>query len=75
MDYELSSVLTNEESTAEYMEVQAGDVLVFTAPSRLSQSTLDGLQKRVEQLFPGVKALILDEGLQLDQVLRPVSEA
>lgn len=57
-------------ATVEHLEVQAGDVLIFTAPGIVSQSRLRNLGDEIKVLFPGVTVLVLQEGLQLDRVLR-----
>lgn len=70
MEFEstLSTILTEEALCI--IEVQPGDVLILKHPGRLAGGKADAIRVEVAALLPGVKVLILDDGLALDSVLR-----
>lgn len=48
---------------------ESGDVLVFRTPGLLSHRTMENIRASVARVLPGVKAMVLEEGMTLD-VLR-----
>jgi hypothetical protein len=52
------------------LKTQPGDILVLTAPSAISPDTAERLSKHFEHAFPGLKAMVLGDGLKVDGVIR-----
>lgn len=67
MEYE---TLTSIEETVAAIEVQTGDVIVINYPGRIGVSGVDRLRAQFDKILPGVKFLVLDEGMKVDCLLR-----
>lgn len=52
------------------LQLQPEDTLVFKFQHRISEANCERLTTQLKEKFPGVKAIILDEGADL-QVLKP----
>ena len=55
------------------LALKPGDVLVLKCPGKVSYDTAEKLRDMIETQFPGHKALVLDDGLELG-VISPTSE-
>lgn len=53
-----------------HLELQPGDTLVFSTPDRVSASERERFGAHVKNLFPGIKAILMDGGMNCDGVLR-----
>lgn len=53
------------------LSLQPGDVLVLQAEKRLDMQTRKDIIGRLEGMFPDNKAIVLDEGVELNIVRRP----
>ncbi len=52
------------------LKVQAGDTLVLSCERPMSQDTAARIKAYVEHVWPELKALILQDGLKIDGVIR-----
>lgn len=55
------------------VHLQPGDTLVLRHPGHLSEDTFERLQAQVRDFFPGRGVLVLDDGVELGGVVRPVN--
>lgn len=52
------------------LKLQPGDTLVLSVPTPISQATADRLKACIEDKFPGVTGMVIDQGMKVDGVLR-----
>lgn len=50
---------------AKILRLQEGDVLLFQAPLRLSDDEATTMVERIEATFPGHRALVVENGIEL----------
>lgn len=50
------------------LRIEPGDVLVLRSGMSLSLDVVNDLQKSIERVFPGVKCVVLSDGLELGVV-------
>ena len=54
-----------EAGEAKAVSLKAGDVIVLEHPKLLSQKAIAHITASVERIFPGHKAIVLEEGMRL----------
>ena len=52
------------------LKLERGDTLVLSCDGDMSMNTADRIRFEVEHLLPGIKALIVADGLNVEGVLR-----
>lgn len=52
------------------LKCQPGDTLVLRANGRLHMEDRECIQQHFEHIFPGLKAIVLNDGMTLDGVIR-----
>lgn len=52
------------------LKCQPGDTLVLRSTGRLHMEDCERIQQHFEHIFPGLKAIVLKDGMTLDGVIR-----
>lgn len=52
------------------LRLEPDDVLVFTHPTPMSAACADHIKKRLSEVFPGHRAVVLDQGSGLGVIRR-----
>lgn len=62
---EIKKRLLEADVKVRVLNLQPGDKIVLRHPKHLSELAVDRLKQQVEELFPGHKAIILEEGMDI----------
>lgn len=65
---EVKKRLLEADVKAAVLNLQPGDKIILRHPRALSESACTRLTQQVEELFPGHKAIVLEEGLDIGTV-------
>lgn len=47
-------------------EFRPGDIIILKTPQPVSEATAEAIKKRFETNFPGMKCLVLSDGLEIE---------
>lgn len=62
---EIKKRLLEADVKVSLLNLEPGDRIILRAQTRLPDSAYKRIQQQIEELFPGHRAVILDEGLEL----------
>ncbi len=62
---EVKKGLLEADTKSSLLKIQPGDTIIITAPGSLSDLAYERISQTVQEVFPGHKVIVLEEGLKI----------